>query len=361
MAKKRRAAPEPPPTQAPPLPASQPRRPEPRGAACGSQEALLLALAIALGLWVMRGPGAARRHPWPSRQRHRRLRQRATSHRRVRPATSTTSSAWAATAAADAWKQSHHAEAMALPNAQTVRGNFDNTQFKHQGMTTRFFRRGDRYFVHTEGLDGSMADFEIKYTFGVEPLQQYLIETDGGRLQPLQIAWNTRDEEVVPPAAEREGAAGRRAALERALPDRQHDVHRLPHDRLREALRRQGRRLRLALVGSERVLPVLPRPGLAPCRVGAAQGRGQPVATAAGPAATASRRPDARRRLRSRSVQPAIRAAPNSRPRRCRVSRTWTTTCPACCARACTTPTASSSTRSSSSARSARARCTAWA
>jgi predicted CXXCH cytochrome family protein len=38
----------------------------------------------------------------------------------------------------------------------------------------------------------AVADFEVKFTFGVAPLQQYLIETEGGRLQPLQIAWNTQ-------------------------------------------------------------------------------------------------------------------------------------------------------------------------
>jgi predicted CXXCH cytochrome family protein len=80
---------------------------------------------------------------------------------------------------------------MAPPTPQTVRGNFDGTQFRHQGVTTRFFRRGDKYMVHTDGPDGRMADFEVAYTFGVEPLQQYLIDTGNGRLQPLQIAWNT--------------------------------------------------------------------------------------------------------------------------------------------------------------------------
>ena len=32
----------------------------------------------------------------------------------------------------------------------------------------------------------------MKYTFGVDPLQQYLIELPGGRLQALSIAWDTR-------------------------------------------------------------------------------------------------------------------------------------------------------------------------
>ena len=96
-------------------------------------------------------------------------------------------------AAGQAWAGSHHAQAMAVATADTVRGNFDNAQFKHQGLTTRFFKRADKFFVHTDGPDGKLADFEIKYTFGVEPLQQYLIDIGDGRLQPLQIAWNTQD------------------------------------------------------------------------------------------------------------------------------------------------------------------------
>ena len=96
-------------------------------------------------------------------------------------------------AQAAAWAASHHAQAMAPATSETVRGNFEDAKFRHQGLTTRFFRRDGKFFVHTDGPDGKLADFEVKYTFGVEPLQQYLIETEGGRLQPLQIAWNTRE------------------------------------------------------------------------------------------------------------------------------------------------------------------------
>ena len=46
--------------------------------------------------------------------------------------------------------------------------------------------------VRTEGPDGKLKDYEIKYTFGVEPLQQYLIEFPGGRLQALSVAWDSR-------------------------------------------------------------------------------------------------------------------------------------------------------------------------
>jgi predicted CXXCH cytochrome family protein len=80
---------------------------------------------------------------------------------------------------------------MAAPTEQTVRGDFNNTTFKHQGITTSFFKRGDKFMVRTDGPDGQLADFEVSYTFGVAPLQQYLIALSGGRLQPLQIAWDS--------------------------------------------------------------------------------------------------------------------------------------------------------------------------
>ena len=76
--------------------------------------------------------------------------------------------------------------------AGTVLGDFNDARFRRFGVTTRLFRRDGGFFVHTEGPGGRPADFEIKYTLGVEPLQQYLIELPSGRLQSLTIAWDTR-------------------------------------------------------------------------------------------------------------------------------------------------------------------------
>ena len=80
---------------------------------------------------------------------------------------------------------------MAEPTLRTVRGDFQDRTFTHRGVTSRFFKKGDSFFVNTEGPDGKMADFRVKYTFGLEPLQQYLMELPGGRLQPLGIAWDS--------------------------------------------------------------------------------------------------------------------------------------------------------------------------
>jgi predicted CXXCH cytochrome family protein len=91
-----------------------------------------------------------------------------------------------------AWAGSHHQLAMQEANASTVLGNFENAKFKHFGVESRFFKRDGRFMVRTDGPDGKLADFEIQYTFGVWPLQQYLIEFPGGRYQTLGISWDAR-------------------------------------------------------------------------------------------------------------------------------------------------------------------------
>ena len=95
----------------------------------------------------------------------------------------------------DDWVGSHHDLAMKPATADTVIGDFNDTTFTHSGNTSRFFKRDGKYFVHTDGPDGEMADFEIKYTFGIEPLQQYLVEFEGGKVQALTICWDARPAE----------------------------------------------------------------------------------------------------------------------------------------------------------------------
>lgn len=92
----------------------------------------------------------------------------------------------------DQWKNSHHDRAMDLATPETVLGDFNNTTFEHFGVVSRFFRKYGRFYVHTQGLKGEMGDYEIAYTFGFYPLQQYLVPFPGGRLQCLPIAWDDR-------------------------------------------------------------------------------------------------------------------------------------------------------------------------
>ncbi|MDR3534346.1 MAG: tetratricopeptide repeat protein [Rhodopila sp.] len=90
------------------------------------------------------------------------------------------------------WKASHHAQAMQPATQANMLGDFNNASYSLGGITSRFYRTGDTYMVQTEGPDGTLRDYEIAYTFGVYPLQQYLAAFPGGRLQALGVAWDSR-------------------------------------------------------------------------------------------------------------------------------------------------------------------------
>lgn len=89
------------------------------------------------------------------------------------------------------WQGSHHQLAMQPASAETMLGDFNNVSVKAEKETVRFFRKDAEFWVNTPGLDGKNADFKVAYTFGIAPLQQYLIEVGEGRLQALGIAWDT--------------------------------------------------------------------------------------------------------------------------------------------------------------------------
>ena len=57
-------------------------------------------------------------------------------------------------------------------NDKTVLGNFNDASFDYYGVRSRFFRKDGKFLVETDGPDGKLATFDVKYTFGVDPLQQ---------------------------------------------------------------------------------------------------------------------------------------------------------------------------------------------
>lgn len=76
--------------------------------------------------------------------------------------------------------------------SQTVLGDFSDASFVHDGVASRMFRRDGKYIVRTDGPDGALHDYEVSYTFGVAPLQQYVVSFPQGRFQALEIAWDSR-------------------------------------------------------------------------------------------------------------------------------------------------------------------------
>jgi len=95
-------------------------------------------------------------------------------------------------AAFAAWSGSHHARAMQEASEATVLGGFADARFEADGAVTRFTRRDGSFLVESEADDGARGEFPVAYTFGVTPLQQYLVERPGGRLQALTVAWDSR-------------------------------------------------------------------------------------------------------------------------------------------------------------------------
>lgn len=92
------------------------------------------------------------------------------------------------------WTDSHHDLAMQPANDSTVLGDFEQSSFEYFGSTTEFFKRDGSFVVRTANAVGESEDYVVTHTFGVTPLQQYLVEFPGGRLQTVPFAWDTRPE-----------------------------------------------------------------------------------------------------------------------------------------------------------------------
>lgn len=89
------------------------------------------------------------------------------------------------------WLGSHHQLAMQPASADSVLGDFSAAPLA-QGDGAAFSRAGDQFVIRTTGPDGKQHDYPVRYTFGVYPLQQYLLGLPGGRLQTFGTAWDSR-------------------------------------------------------------------------------------------------------------------------------------------------------------------------
>ncbi|MBK8506969.1 MAG: tetratricopeptide repeat protein [Saprospiraceae bacterium] len=90
------------------------------------------------------------------------------------------------------WKDSHHEQAMKIADSSSILADFSNVTYTSNKIKSVFFKKGNSYFVNTRGEDDNYHDYKIEYTFGVTPLQQYIVQFPDGRFQCLQTAWDTR-------------------------------------------------------------------------------------------------------------------------------------------------------------------------
>ena len=71
------------------------------------------------------------------------------------------------------WQGSDHQRAM--QSADLALGDFKKASLIYNGITSTFFTDNNRLMARTDGPDGQLHDYPIAYTFGVTPLQQYLV------------------------------------------------------------------------------------------------------------------------------------------------------------------------------------------
>jgi predicted CXXCH cytochrome family protein len=90
------------------------------------------------------------------------------------------------------YSQSDHFHAMDTASESSVLGDFDNSRFIYFGDTSLFYKKNNHYFISTKDSTGQKREFQVSYTFGWRPLQQYLVKFTDGRIQVLPFCWDTR-------------------------------------------------------------------------------------------------------------------------------------------------------------------------
>jgi predicted CXXCH cytochrome family protein len=95
----------------------------------------------------------------------------------------------------ESWKGSHHYQAMLPATPENVLGDFSGQTIRYNTSDHRFYRENGKYLVRTDNARGELENFEIAFTFGFHPLQQYLVRFDDGRYQALPFAWDSRGKE----------------------------------------------------------------------------------------------------------------------------------------------------------------------
>ncbi|WP_171231600.1 cytochrome c3 family protein [Ruegeria sp. HKCCA4812] len=92
---------------------------------------------------------------------------------------------------AEAWAASHHALAWTDPADGAVVADFNGTRFDHDGMSVQFKNEAGSFSARVTEKDGATTEYDVHSVVGIEPLQQYLFETEPGRLQSFDVVWDT--------------------------------------------------------------------------------------------------------------------------------------------------------------------------
>jgi predicted CXXCH cytochrome family protein len=89
------------------------------------------------------------------------------------------------------WEKSDHFFSMQKATSQFVKADF-NTSFTADKIQYRFRKKDSVYLVDITDQNEPTQTFEVAYTFGWEPLQQYLLKAKNGKFQTLRATWDTK-------------------------------------------------------------------------------------------------------------------------------------------------------------------------
>ncbi|MDO6571084.1 multiheme c-type cytochrome [Gilvimarinus sp. 2_MG-2023] len=93
------------------------------------------------------------------------------------------------------WQQSHHYHAMEIATPKTVLGDFSNQTLAYQGSQVEFSTQENELYITMPNLKGEMQSFQVEFTFGYKPLQQYMFNAGKGKYQLFPFAWDSRPAE----------------------------------------------------------------------------------------------------------------------------------------------------------------------
>ncbi|HKJ23248.1 MAG TPA: tetratricopeptide repeat protein [Myxococcota bacterium] len=85
------------------------------------------------------------------------------------------------------WRGSDHDRAMEAPGPESVLGDFGGAMLDHFGERYSFERADEAYRIETGGVA-----YDVAWTFGFDPLQQYLVRDADGVLRAVGVAWDAR-------------------------------------------------------------------------------------------------------------------------------------------------------------------------
>ena len=83
------------------------------------------------------------------------------------------------------WKESDHFHSMNMATEQFVQASFNGETYKRGEKLFKFYKKDKKYIIKINS-----DEYAVQYTFGREPLQQYIIQSKSGKNQVVPVAWD---------------------------------------------------------------------------------------------------------------------------------------------------------------------------